>query len=128
MTQNAPLILLVEDEVLIAFSLEEELREAGFDVLSVPRSGEALEIIDAQDPPYRVLLTDIDLGGSIDGWALAHRARELNPALPVVYMSGKSAVEWKAHGVPESVMLQKPFVFAQLLTAVSTLLNSQEPG
>jgi DNA-binding response OmpR family regulator len=119
--------LLVEDEALIVFALEEELREAGFEVLSVVKSERAMDAIEQQKTPYRALLTDIDLGGEFDGWALAHRARELNPDLPVIYMSGKSGIEWKAHGVPESVMLQKPFVFAQLLTALSNLLNGQPP-
>jgi hypothetical protein len=43
--------------------------------------------------------------------------------LPVVYMSGDSAHEWSANGVPESVILQKPFVLVQLITAITTLLN-----
>jgi hypothetical protein len=38
-------------------------------------------------------------------------------------MSGDSAHEWSANGVPESVMLQKPFVMAPLITAITTLLN-----
>jgi DNA-binding response OmpR family regulator len=123
MTQETPLVLLVEDEVLISFSLEQELKEAGFEVLSLARSGEALRTIEQQDVPYCALITDIDLGDEVDGWTLARRARELTPDLPIIYMSGKSGIEWKAHGVPESVMLQKPFVFAQLLTALTMLLN-----
>jgi DNA-binding response OmpR family regulator len=127
MTQVSPLILLVEDEVLIALDLEEALQDAGFEVLSFALSGKALEIIERQETAYCALVTDIDLGGDVNGWHLGHRARELEPDLPVIYMSGKSAVEWKAHGVPDSIMLQKPFVFAQLLTALSNLLNKQEP-
>jgi hypothetical protein len=41
----------------------------------------------------------------------------------VIYLSGDSAHEWTAQGVPGSVMLQKPFVMAQLITAITTLLN-----
>ncbi len=37
-------------------------------------------------------------------------------------MSGDSATDWAAQGVPKSIMLQKPFVEAQLLTAISSLL------
>jgi DNA-binding response OmpR family regulator len=127
MTQEAPLVLLVEDEVLISISLEEELNEAGFEVLSIARSGQAMRTIERQEITYCALITDIDLGDEVNGWALAHRARELAPDLPVIYMSGKSGIEWKAHGVPDSVMLQKPFVFAQLLTALTTLLNGLDP-
>jgi hypothetical protein len=38
-------------------------------------------------------------------------------------MSGDSAFEWHAQGVPGSVMIQKPFVMAQIVTALSQLLN-----
>ena len=54
---------------------------------------------------------------------MGHRAREVVSGIPVIYMSGDSAHEWSANGVPESVMLQKPFVMAQLITAITTLLN-----
>ena len=37
-------------------------------------------------------------------------------------MTGDSAADWSAEGVPNSVMLQKPFAEAQLLTAMGTLL------
>jgi hypothetical protein len=43
-------------------------------------------------------------------------------------MSGDSAREWSANGVPESIMLQKPFVLAQLITAITTLLNQASSG
>jgi hypothetical protein len=38
-------------------------------------------------------------------------------------MTGDSAAEWASHGVPKSILLTKPFAPAQLLTAVSQLLN-----
>ena len=38
-------------------------------------------------------------------------------------MSGASAGDWAAQGVPNSIMLTKPFAPAQLITAISTLMN-----
>jgi hypothetical protein len=52
------------------------------------------------------------------------RAREVTSGIPVIYMSGDSIHEWSANGVPESIMLQKPFVIAQLISALATLLNN----
>jgi len=49
--------------------------------------------------------------------------RLLQETIPVVYITGDSAREWSANGVPNSIVLQKPFANAQLITAVSTLLN-----
>ena len=77
------------------------------------------------DGKYRALVTDINLGkNGMTGWDVARRAREINPSFPVVYMSGDSAEDWASMGVPESIMLSKPFAPAQLVTAVSQLLNS----
>jgi CheY-like chemotaxis protein len=61
--------------------------------------------------------------GKLNGGDLARRARELQPLLPVIYMTGDSAAAWRSQGVPGSVLLQKPFADAQLLTALTTLLN-----
>jgi hypothetical protein len=46
--------------------------------------------------------------------------------MPVVYTSGDSAHQWTANGVPNSVVVQKPYAFAQLLTAVAALLTRDE--
>ena len=54
-------------------------------------------------------------------------AREASPNLPIVYISGDSAVEHSAQGVPDSMMIQKPFVGAQVVTALATLLNAKPP-
>ena len=75
----------------------------------------------------RALVTDIDLRGKMDGWEVAQHAREIAPDFPVVYVSGAAAADWTSKGVPNSIMLAKPFVPAQLLTAVSNLLNSGTP-
>jgi CheY-like chemotaxis protein len=67
------------------------------------------------------LITDIKLGSKMNGWEVARHARQTYPGIAVVYMSGDSAADWTAEGVPNSVMLQKPFATAQVTTAISTL-------
>jgi hypothetical protein len=47
--------------------------------------------------------------------------------LPVVYITGATADEWAIQGVPNSILLTKPFAPAQLVTAVSQLLNTGTP-
>jgi hypothetical protein len=55
------------------------------------------------------------------------KARAIDPEFPVVYISGASAADWPSKGVPNSIMLPKPFAPAQLVTAVSNLLNNRTP-
>jgi CheY-like chemotaxis protein len=76
---------------------------------------------------YRALVTDINLRGRMDGWEVAKRAREIDPEFPIVYMTGTSADEYGSQGVPNSILLNKPFAPAQLVTAVSQLLNAGTP-
>ena len=44
--------------------------------------------------------------------------------MPVVYMTGTQGEDWASKGVPNSVLLAKPFAPAQLVTAISNLLNT----
>lgn len=123
MSTAGPLLLVAEDEVLLHIALEDDLRDAGYDLVLVANGSKALEELEADATRFRAFVTDIKLGRGPTGWDVAHRARELAPTLPVIYMSGDSASEWAAHGVPNSVMLSKPFAMAQLITAVSQLIT-----
>ena len=117
------LLLLVEDEALIRVNLQEELDEAGFALVVAADGGQAMAELEADATRFRGVLTDVPLGSGPTGWEVARRARELAPGVPVVYMSGDSAHEWDAQGVPNSIMVAKPFVTAQIITALSNLLN-----
>jgi DNA-binding NtrC family response regulator len=123
---DSPTLLLVEDENLIAITLSDELTSAGFEVVTAPDGETALRELQADAARFRALVTDVRLGAGPDGWAVAHAARELYPTIAVVYMSGDSAVGWAANGVPESVMLPKPFAAAQLVSAISTLITAAD--
>lgn len=117
--EGAPLVLYVEDEPAVLELGVDALEDGGFAVRAAASGAEALCALEDRDSRFRALVTDIDLPGGLDGWELARRARELHPELPVVYVSGASAQDWSAKGVPTSVMLMKPFAFAQLVVAVS---------
>ena len=125
--ESSTLILFAEDDALIALNLQDALEGAGFAVHHVLGAPEALAALEADQARLSGLITDIRLGGDVDGWAVARGALELIPHLPVVYISGDSAHEHTAHGVPDSLMLQKPFADAQLVTAIATLLNTSPP-
>jgi DNA-binding response OmpR family regulator len=126
--EDVPVILVIEDDQLIQAVVEETLTEGGFEI-AIASSGEnAVKMLEASDAKYRALVTDVNLGRDrMDGWEVAKRARETDPAFPIIYMSGDSADDWGSKGVPNSIMLEKPFAPAQLVTAVSQLLNASPP-
>ena len=121
-----PTILYVEDEATVALVVELALEEAGFAVELATSGRVAVEALDAKFASYSALVTDVRLP-EVDGWKLARHARELNGSLPVVYVSGDSAADWSANGVPGSIMVQKPFANAQLVAAIASLLNQTTP-
>ena len=122
MPVTRPTLLLVEDEALIALPLEAELVDAGFHVVLASSGSQGIAELETDPEQFSGLVTDIRLPG-VEGWTVAKRARELAPTLPIVYISGDSAVDWSAYGVPGSIMLGKPFAAAQLIAALTALLN-----
>ena len=126
-TSVAPLVVLVvEDEDMITELIEPALTDAGYTILVARNGRDAIKHLEREaGHPIKALVTDINLGrGGTDGWEVATRARELHPDMPVIYMTGSEAADWPSKGVPKSLVIQKPFAAAQIVTAVSQLLNA----
>lgn len=118
-------LLLAEDEPLLLLDFEQALVQAGFDIAAASRAEDALKILNDAVLSIQGVITDIHLGDPPDGWDIARTAREADPQIPVVYVSADSADAWGSKGVPNSIMLAKPFAMAQLVTAISQLLNDR---
>jgi DNA-binding response OmpR family regulator len=125
--ESVSIILVIEDDESIQTIAEDALTDAGFEPAITPSGEEALTLLMGMKGKFRALVTDISLRGKMDGWEVARRTREIDPEFPIVYISGIGAADWPSRGVPNSVMLAKPFAPAQLVTAVSNLLNSGAP-
>lgn len=124
--ETAPqLLLLVEDDAFLRCYVEETLSEQGFQLIVCEDGRKAIRELEQNCSRFSAVVTDIRLGRGPDGWEVARRARELVPAVAIVYMTGDSAAQWAAHGVPESILIQKPFAQIQLTTALATQLNQQ---
>lgn len=119
-------VLIAEDDYPLQGVLEEALLEAGFKPEILSSAEQAATLLSSHIFDFRALVTDVNLD-RMSGWDLARRAREADPAFPVIYMTGASADDWAAQGVPGSILLQKPFVPAQLVTALAQLLNTTTP-
>jgi DNA-binding response OmpR family regulator len=126
--EHLPMVLIVEDDELIQGIVEDALKEGGFETAIAPSAEEAVTLLKGRVMDYRALVTDINLKGHMNGWEVAKQAREIDPAFPIVYMTGAAAADWPSRGVPNSIVLEKPFAPAQLVTAISQLLNASAPG
>ncbi len=117
-------ILLVEDEFLISEWVAEVLTEQGFAVDTVTNATDALEHLTSG--PVDALITDVQLPGAMDGAALARRARELLPDLPIVYASARMSMLDQDARVPDSIFVAKPYEPALVGRLVAAALRSAE--
>jgi CheY-like chemotaxis protein len=118
-------ILVVEDDAPIQCIVEDALADGGFEPAIAASGEEAVTLLKGNKGKYRALVTDIQLRGVMEGWEVAKKAREIDPEFPIVYLTGGYAAEWPSRGVPNSILLTKPFAPAQLVSAVSQLLNAK---
>ena len=127
MLVESVVILVVEDDQEVQGIVEDALIEGGFEPAIAPSGEEAVTLLKGRKTSYRVLVTDVSLRGTMDGWQVAKQAREIDPEFPIIYMTGGRADQWPVRGVPNSILLEKPFAPAQLVTAVSQLLIKGTP-
>jgi DNA-binding response OmpR family regulator len=122
-------VLFVEDEFLIGEWIAQSLLEQGFAVEKVTNAADALDHIARAE--VDILLTDINLPGGMDGAALARRARELQPGLPVIYASARATLLRQEARVPGSLVLPKPYepgVLGTLLVAAVRATTAAVPA
>ncbi|WP_262027089.1 response regulator [Microvirga sp. Mcv34] len=82
-----PVILLVEDEPLLRFFVSDVLEEAGFEVIETGNAEEALTWLEVRDD-VRVIFTDIQMPGSLNGLDLISCAHQRWPEVLVLVVSG----------------------------------------
>lgn len=121
-------VLVVEDDQLVQATIEEALSDGGFESSIVASGEEAIALLQDDKVQFRAVVTDVNLLGKLDGWEVARAAREIDPTMPVIYMTGSHSDDWSSKGVPNSILLAKPFAPAQLVTAISNLLNAGTPA
>lgn len=111
-------VLVVEDEFLIRMTLVEALGDEGFECVEAESADAALPILQA-DPAIKLLLTDIKLPGLLDGRALARRAREQLPDLPIVFMTGQPDPDDQPSDL--EVFISKPYTLNDICDAARRL-------
>lgn len=114
-------ILVVEDEFLIRLTLSEVLADEGYDVLEAETGDAAIALLEGA-PDISVLLTDIQLPGSLDGRALVQRVRQRLPDLPVIYMTGRpDSMTGQTTGARE-MYVAKPYLPSDICAAVRRMI------
>jgi CheY-like chemotaxis protein len=82
-----PTVLVVEDEPLLRMDAADLIAQAGFAVIEAGNADDAIEILNTRDD-VRIVFTDIDMPGSMDGYRLAMTIRDRWPPIELVITSG----------------------------------------
>ena len=82
-----PVVLIVEDELLLRINAADMISGAGFEVVEATNADDAIEILESRRD-ITVVFTDIQMPGSMDGLKLAHAVRGRWPPIKIVATSG----------------------------------------
>ncbi|WP_342154357.1 response regulator [Methylorubrum sp. SB2] len=120
MGQSTPIgsntILIVEDEALLRFDMIEFFEDRGWRVYEAERAEQAIALLDRHQN-IRVVLTDVQMPGSMDGLKLAHYVRERFPPTLLFVVSGHAPLS--ANALPaRATFIPKPFDLHHVLRQI----------
>jgi CheY-like chemotaxis protein len=122
-TDEAPrshsVVLVVEDDALLRMHAAEVIGEAGFEVLEADGADEAIRLLESRTD-IRIIFTDIDMPGSMNGLKLAHAVANRWPPIRIVATSGHFHV--RDGDLPTGGrFIAKPYRATQIISALCEL-------
>lgn len=116
---SKPIALVVEDEPLLMIHAVDIVEDAGFEVLEAANADEAVAILEGRDD-IRVVITDVQMPGSMDGVKLANAVRDRWPPILIIVVSGHHKLQ--PGELPDDVtFLTKPYSERQMHQALSRI-------
>ena len=114
-----PVVLVVEDEPIIRLNAVATIEDAGYVVVEASNADDAIQRLEARSD-IRVVFSDIEMPGSMDGLKLIHAVRKRWPPVVLILASGR--VSPLATDMPEkTVFLRKPYAEVELLKVLAAV-------
>ena len=127
--KNTETILVVEDEVLIRLVIADYLRDCGYRVIEAAHADEALLVLRKAELAIDVVFTDVEMPGSMDGFALAQWVRNNRPGMEVVLAGSVSrAVQAASDLCDAQNNVPKPYDPQNVHDRIRRLLALRRPG
>lgn len=115
-------VLIVEDEPLVRMMVIELFEDEGFEVLEAANADQALGIF-GERSDVALLFTDVEMPGSLDGYALARWVHAHRPAVKTMIVSGRALP--RAGDVPDgATFIGKPYDHDDVMRRVQTMMAS----
>ena len=129
LVKNTDTILVVEDEVLIRLVIAEYLRDCGYRVIEAAHADEALLVLGKAEIEIDVVFTDVEMPGSMDGFALAQWVRSNRPGVDVILAGSVGrAVQAASDLCDDSNHVPKPYDAQGVHDRIRRLLASRRKG
>jgi CheY-like chemotaxis protein len=118
--QRRPVVLVVEDEPLMLIDAVDLVSEAGFEAIGAKNADEAIRILESRDD-IRIVFTDVNMPGSMDGIRLAHAVRHRWPPIEIIVTSGLTLANVQELLPERGIFFPKPYTPAQIASALHRL-------
>jgi CheY-like chemotaxis protein len=118
--QKRPAVLVVEDEPLMLMDAVELVTEAGFEAIAAKNADDAIRILENRSD-IRVVFTDVNMPGSMDGIRLAHAVRNRWPPIEIIVTSGLTVANVQELLPERGIFFPKPYTPAQIAGALHKL-------
>ncbi|MCB5176628.1 response regulator transcription factor [Microvirga lenta] len=116
-----PVALIVEDEMLVRMVLVDTLMDDGFEVIEATSADEALLALNRRDD-VDLVISDVEMPGSINGFTLARRVAEERPNIGIIIVSGRASPQ--QGDLPEGAnFIAKPFYPDTVLTTANAMIG-----
>lgn len=119
-------VLVVDDEAAVCRHYADGLEDAGFRAVCAGDYASAKRLMATER--FDALVTDVNLGGDKTGFDLAREARDKNPRIGVMFVSGDSPLRAARANVPDAVVLMKPCYVEDISSLLEDLLERIDDG
>ena len=121
MTKATPIVLVVEDEMVLRMRAVDIVEDAGFLSVEAVSADEAIDILESRDD-ISLMFTDIQMPGSMDGLKLAHAVHTRWPHIKIVLVSGQIAVT-DADKPDDSRFFPKPLEIERMVAVIREMVS-----
>jgi len=120
MAQKGTTVIVVEDETIVRMDIAMSLEDEGFIVLEASNADEAIGLLNAH-AEIRLMFTDIDMPGSMDGLKLAEAVRDRWPPVKIIIASGHRQLRDDLLPI-KGKFFSKPYDHARIISAIREML------
>jgi two-component system, response regulator PdtaR len=114
-------VLVVDDEAMLRMCAADVLEGEGFEVIEAENADEALKVL-ANRPDVRVLFTDIQMPGKLDGMDLARKVHQQWPKIKLVITSGRKKPS-QAEIPDDGSFIAKPYRMGEVTAEINEQLK-----